>query len=203
VVTVVFLVLPLFVFGAVRFLRYADEPMPADVIVLFLGPESAQRQARALDLLHDAYADSLFIPAEHKVLSRAEAAAAKPLMTTATDRGNWLEQNGESRYPGHYEQTHMEILVTRDFMAEKGFRSAIFVSSPYHLRRIRLISGNVFGPEVAAIRFVPYLDLIATGHTPSVGKSIVWISSEYLKIGWYLAYSLAELFAPPEPGHDP
>ncbi|AJY71807.1 hypothetical protein RW64_20815 [Geobacter sulfurreducens] len=174
--------------AAPRFLRYADQPAPADVIVLFVGPGNAERRAKALALLRAGYADTLFIPAHRSIVSRAGAGDAERFMIRTTDGASWLERNRTRRFPTHYEQTHMEILIARDFMAERGLRSALFVSSPYHMRRIHLISGNVFSPDEVAIRFVSPLEDEERHPLAADGRGIKWVVSEYVKIAWFLAY---------------
>lgn len=185
---VVLLLLTLTAAAAPRFLRYVDQPAPADVIVLFVGPGNAERRAKALALLRAGYADTLFVPAHRSIVSRAGAGDAERFMIRTTDGVGWLERNRTTKFPTYYEQTHMEILIARDFMAERGFRSALFVSSPYHMRRIRLISGNVFNPDEVAIRFVSPLEDEERHPLAADGRGIKWVASEYVKIAWFLAY---------------
>jgi hypothetical protein len=47
-------------------------------------------------------------------------------------------------YPGFYEDTHIEIIEAQKVMSFYGLKSAIFVSSPYHMRRVNLIVSKVF-----------------------------------------------------------
>lgn len=184
------LLLALTAAAAPRFLRYADQPAPADVIVLFVGPGNAERRAKALALLRAGYADTLFIPAHRSIVSRAGATDAERFMIRTTDGVSWLERNRTKRFPTHYEQTHMEILIARDFMAQRGFRSALFVSSPYHMRRIRTIAASVIPGAETRIRQVPVLDS-CDEDTPWFlsPEDFAWVFSEYAKLGWFWLYS--------------
>ena len=42
----------------------------------------------------------------------------------------------------HFEDTHVEILRARSILQNMGLKSVNFVSSPYHMRRIKMISGT-------------------------------------------------------------
>ena len=76
-------------------------------------------------------------------------------------------------------------------MAEYGFKSALFVSSPYHMRRIKIITESVFnGDGQYILAFVPtsfeklpanLLDLCRYAY-----RSIM---QEYFKIAVFLVYS--------------
>jgi hypothetical protein len=58
-------------------------------------------------------------------------------------------------YPKYYEDTHIEILESRKMMDKAGFKSGIFVASPYHMRRIGIIAAKVFGNHGYQLTFVP------------------------------------------------
>jgi hypothetical protein len=60
------------------------------------------------------------------------------------------------------------------------------------MRRIRLISSNVFNPGDYTLHFVPSPGISIQERKPHMWQDIKWLLSEYLKIGWYLAYSLAD-----------
>lgn len=87
------------------------------------------------------------------------------------------------------EDTHQEALITRDLMERLGLRSAILVSSPYHMRRIRLISGKTFAENMVT-RYVP-----TRYETPNETFWLLnsydrrFVLTEYMKIGWFLLYS--------------
>ncbi len=103
----------------VAYLGYCDSPQKADLIVLFLGPEREDRKKEAFKLIEDGYAETVFVPA-----------------ATIEFRRNC--------YPDYYENTHIEIICVKKFMEKMGFKSAIMVSSSFHMRRIRMISTVVF-----------------------------------------------------------
>lgn len=52
-------------------------------------------------------------------------------------------------------RTYEEALVTKKVMEQKGFQSAIIITSPYHLRRTRLIFTRVFADKGIRLMFYP------------------------------------------------
>ena len=75
-------------------------------------------------------------------------------------------------------------------MEHYGLKSAIFVSSPDHMRRIKIITEKVFDKKDVQIAFVPVRS--ETRHhdlrdlTPS---DYTRMGKEYIKIVWFLMYS--------------
>ena len=53
------------------------------------------------------------------------------------------------------ERTHVEILQTLYLMKHIAAKRAIFVSSPYHMRRIAIMVGHVFPSGKYEIAFLP------------------------------------------------
>jgi uncharacterized SAM-binding protein YcdF (DUF218 family) len=87
------------------------------------------------------------------------------------------------------EATHEEAIIAGGMMEHLGISTAILVSSPHHMRRIKLIAERVFG-ERATVCYVP-----TRYETPDAGfwlfenykRKIVL--TEYAKIAWFLLYS--------------
>ncbi|MBP1747679.1 MAG: hypothetical protein H6Q52_218 [Deltaproteobacteria bacterium] len=174
----------LFVFAvlfirAPNYLVYSDKPQKADVVVLFLGSEYKERRAEAVRLIRDGYADYLLIPAYGK-------------MAQAQDFGRASRSSVPSRpshYPVVYEDTHIEVLEAKRLMDKEGLTSAIFVSSPYHMRRIRLIANRVFTGTGYRTIFVPTrfekpTESLWFLHQKNIRK----VASEYSKIAWFFLY---------------
>jgi uncharacterized SAM-binding protein YcdF (DUF218 family) len=94
-------------------------------------------------------------------------------------------------YRKYFEDTHIELLEAKRMMDEAHLHSAILVSSPYHMRRIRLIAGKVFGDGKQTFSCVP------TSYERSFDGG-GWLEkqrrdkfmSEYIKICWYLIYMI-------------
>jgi uncharacterized SAM-binding protein YcdF (DUF218 family) len=166
---------------APRFLAYADKPVQSDAVILFIGSDARNKEARRL--LEEGYGKYLIVPAFHQVLMRGNIA----LHPGASGNTNL---HGSKGYPGFYENTHIEMLHAKETMDAMGLKSAIMVSSPYHMRRIRMISKKVFGEQVR------YFSYVATRHVsnPTASKDADradWteVFREYLKICCFWLYS--------------
>lgn len=170
-----------------RFLLYSSEYKKADAIILLLGPDFKARQKEAYGLINEGMADYLIIPAYHKTYGIYDKGKGQYLLPDlrSPQSGN---HNGSST-PDFYEDTHVEIIEARTIMSGYGLKSAIFVSSPYHMRRIKLIAMKVFGPHKGDFYFVPtryekgpinYWEL----------SSADWkkVRREYGKILWFYIY---------------
>ena len=173
-----------------RWLRYGDPPAAADVVVLFVGPGFEDRLTEARRLVREGYASSLLIPAYRGSFRRSDDGRIVSVGGDFIEKFFPAVRVAMGTYPACYEETHVEALEARRLMDAHGFRSALFVSSPFHMRRIRMICGKVFQPERYTIRFVPAQPLNVL-HRPLLPDlaSIRWQTSECLKIAWFLLYS--------------
>ena len=171
--------------GAAAFLTCRELPVTADDVVLFVGPDNAERRKEARQLLEQGYADLLLIPALKSALVMADNKLVKaPFympMPSSVDRTN---------YPAYYENTHIEALKARQMMESLGLTSAILVSSPYHMKRISIIARQVFSHEKYRLTFRGSRH-VQPDHLPS---QFTWtrmqqVIGEYIKIGWFYGYS--------------
>lgn len=172
---------------APHYLVYTDNPLRSDVIILLLGPEYEAREKEVQGLLTDGYSNHLIIPAYGRILNGANSGAL-------ASQGPSIQKRltkAEKRNHGYrfYEDTHLEVLHAKAMMDKFGFKSANFVSSPYHMRRIKLIAGGVFdGGDYD-------LSCVATPYEKTHKNlwwfnkyDLKWVVGEYLKIAWFLIY---------------
>ncbi len=171
---------------APRYLTYADKPLRSDAIVLFVGPDKKSRQEDANRLMNEGYARYLFIPAYGRITEASSflssAASAK--------RANPKQIISGLKPRPYFENTHVEILEAKRMMEQYRLKSAIFVSSPDHMRRIKIITKRIFHEEPLRIVFVP----IRFEHTH---QDLLYLTlsdyrrmgKEYIKIIWFLMYS--------------
>ena len=172
-------------FYAPRFLAYSTSYAKVDAVVILLGPVYNDRERHARDLIKKGVAAFLIIPAYNKIYF-VDQGTLKPL-SGKTDKTNI---NGKSipaarRY---YEDTHMELIAAKKTMKMYGQKSAIFVSSPYHMRRIQLMVDKEFGRHFEAyFSPTPYdpVPLTVWELKASDWKKI-W--REYVKILWFVIY---------------
>ncbi|MEW6267124.1 MAG: hypothetical protein AB1641_28960 [Thermodesulfobacteriota bacterium] len=173
------------------YLAYQDEPFPCDTIMLVMGGDQSRRDQGAVDLAAAGFSRKIIVPAYNRVCS--------------TDMPNWPESvrfpyqkcrpanvNPTALYTNtsykNVENTHLEVLMARNMMKELGLKSAIFVSSPYHLRRIKIICDRVFEGGVR-LGYRPSRD--ENPHTWTWffhWDEIRWVLTESVKIIYFLYY---------------
>lgn len=177
-----------FILFAPGYLRYSSSYKKADAIVVLLGPDFKARQKEADDLIKQGMADYLIIPAYNKTYRMLDKGATQYLPAVFPERK--AIKNNINGLPFFYEDTHGEIIEAKKEMSRHGLKSAIFVSSPYHMRRIRIIAAKEFEMKDNNFYFVP------THYEPvsSVFWELSWanwkkVGREYGKILWFLVYS--------------
>jgi hypothetical protein len=158
------------------FLVYADKPVKSDAVVLFVGPALTAREKEAVRLLYEGYGRFLIIPAYKQVISHEKI--------TGPFSGKF------KAYPDFYERTHIEMLYAEKIMHAIGVRSAIMVSSPYHMKRISMIAGKVFGEQARLFLYVPTrYESNPTNLWNMDYHDWMFVMSEYIKICWFQLYS--------------
>lgn len=172
------------------YLQYADKPLKSDVVVLFVGDDWEARQKQAVKLIADAYASSLIIPAYNTLSGLNTDGLLVPI------DHNYLTGNSASllkmqlQCPAYYEDTHFEVLEAQRIMTKLGFRSAIFVSSPYHMRRIKIITMAVFKEKSTHVRFLPaVIEKKDDNVLELICRHFKGVSKELIKIAWFETYS--------------
>lgn len=169
-----------------RFLLYSTEYKKVDAIVILLGPDFKARQKEANELINQGMTDYLIIPAYHKAYK-----------IDNKDKGKYLQHylnlpefknNKVKSFPSFYEDTHIEIIEAQNVMSFFGLKSAIFVSSPYHMRRVNLIVSKVFGVN-DDFYFVPTKYEKAPANFWEL-SSLDWmkVRREYGKMIWFYIY---------------
>ena len=110
------------------------------------------------------------------------SSAAKPVNLTFHSRKRVL-------YKNYYEDTHVELLEGKRIMDEMGLRSVILVSSPYHMKRIKLIAERVFTGQEYSFTCVPTpLERpFAAGDWLNKTNGMLMLR-EYAKLTWFFLY---------------
>ena len=165
-----------------RYLTYADEPLRSDALILFVGPDNKARQEDANRLMSEGYARYLFIPAYGRIMEASSLSSA-----AGTKKANpKLIISGLKPKP-YFENTHVEVLEAKRMMEQYGLKSAIFVSSPDHMRRIKIIAERIYHEEPVRMVFVPIR--VEPGHEDRTLSDYRRMGKEYVKIIWFLMYS--------------
>jgi len=185
------LLLALGVFYAPSFLIIFEAPVKSDAVVLFLGGQKGIREKEAYLLVKEGYADYLIIPNYGQIRKRGPD--GKLAKIDAGLRPRSQNDPNQSNHPNKRnwfaEDTHIELIETKRIMDASGLHSALFVSSPYHMRRIKLIAEKVLG-DTQVLHYVP-TRYETYGEDLWLISSREWkhILTEYAKIAWFLVYS--------------
>ncbi|MFZ2418395.1 MAG: ElyC/SanA/YdcF family protein [Smithellaceae bacterium] len=191
-----------------RYLLYSDAPQRSDVIILFPDPELDAMRREARQLIENGYSRYLCIPTSFSLYhidqnEMSFTAVLNPAVTPGIgislqsfeddiiNMDYFFKIRKECGFPPYFENTHVEMLLAKKIMNAYGFKSAIFVSSPYHMRRIKMIAASVFD-STYAIKLIPSRFEKSFGnHLPSL-KDMGQVFTEYPKVVWFLCYDLWE-----------
>jgi uncharacterized SAM-binding protein YcdF (DUF218 family) len=176
---------------APTFLDSSDAPRKVDAVVLFVGPDQQTRLDEAISLLREGYARYLIISAYGEIRKVTDVGELEILSGDAKLRSDFLTIRKAAYYKKFYENTHVEALEAKRMMDELGLKSAMLVSSAYHMRRIRLIASRVFDTRNYSISCKPaqWQKEFTVADWLNNGKRKI-IVSEYLKMGWFLLYGV-------------
>ena len=186
-----------------RYLVYSDPPGKADIIIQLVGSDQEARRKEAWQLVREGFSDYLFTPTlyslyrvnqERTDLGGIWFTNIKPgikIPQPPTENASNIEKfntiRSEYRIPRFYEDTHAEILLAKMAMDACGFKSALFVSSPYHMKRIKIITDRVFDPSYD-IKLVPTrFENRYSASLPS-RQDVQHVFTEISKMIWFYCY---------------
>ena len=177
-------------FYAPHYLTYSDKPRSSDAVVLLVGPDFEARKKEANHLIGDGYADFLIIPAYGRISKATKDGTLKSVKKNRANRKNPARNERAAKSAQKiYENTHLEMLYAKAMIDEHGLKSAIFVSSPYHMRRIKIIAGRIFDQKDYELSFVPTRYEKPCNNPWWTNKyGFRRVMGEYIKIGWFLLY---------------
>ena len=179
------------VFRAPAFLVCERPLKKADCVIAMLGGDFGERKREAVSLIEKGVADVLLIPAWRQMVRYEDGgrreAGKKTVMAAGRPQVS-VELFG--RRIDLYENTHLELLLAREMMEKLDLKSAVVVSSPYHLRRLQLIAGQVFA-DGDGYKIGLKSTSLKSYHPLACWQSErcrKYVASEYLKIAWFLVY---------------
>ena len=176
------------ILSAPHYLLYSSPYKKADAIVVLLGPDFNARQKEAYDLISKGMADYFIIPAYNKTY-RVLNKGAIVYLTDNFPKLKTMEKNVDVP-PYFYEDTHWEVIEAKKEMSYYGLNSAIFVSSPYHMRRIKIIVAKVFDTKEREFYFIPtHYEQAPAGFWELSPADWKKVAREYGKILWFIVYS--------------
>lgn len=178
------------------YLTYTDVPLKSDVIILLAGANIEAKKKEAHRLINKGQATHLIIPSRKNFLHKDPNGI---LTDTTTDEMTKqvlslkLNNSNNDEYDKvrwRFERTHIEVMAAKEMMQARGFTSAIFMSHPYHMRRIKLIAARVFNEKDFRLYFVPARYEKFNKNKWWISKDDrQWVLSEYTKIAWFLLYT--------------
>lgn len=182
--------LSLSVFQAPSFLFISEAPVRADAVVLFVGGETGTREKEARQLLREGFADYLIIPATGQIKKRGPDGRLEAFnWKRPEDVSNQRTKELTNQKNWFVENTHIEVYEAKRLMDNLGLRSALFVSSPYHMRRIKVISGKVFQDQMTVSYMPTRYESLGKGFWLFNSYERKSVLTEYAKIAWFHAYS--------------
>lgn len=182
----------LFVWFGPGFLFRENIPRKADAVVLFVGPGNESRLDEAKRLIREGYARYLLVPSSGEVYGENEEGGLELISSPVPRKDLVLKVRLAATYGKHYENTHIEALEAKRMMDDLGLRSAMLVSSGYHMRRIGLIAGRVFDDRRYAVSCnqARWQAPFTAADWLDRGRRKI-MTSEYVKIAWFLLYGVA------------
>jgi hypothetical protein len=146
------------------------------------GQIQAFREKKAFTIIQEGFSANLILPNKGIVKSFIDGSAGKIY------RASTQPQFNENKYR-LYENTHLELIRAKRIMEILNLNSANIVSSPYHVKRIKLIASHVFDGERYEISCIA-AEYHAQGRNFWFlsAEEFYWVVTEYLKILWFKIY---------------
>lgn len=185
ILVLVVFVLAAGLFYAPGFLAYSTNYTKADAVILLLGPVFNARERHAQDLINKGMADYLIIPAYNKTYYVDQGKIR--LLPNKTDKNN-INGINKTVVPRYYEDTHLELIEAKKTMKMYGQKSAIFVSSPYHMRRIQLMVDKEFDHHYKSYFSPTPFDPAPLNVWELKVSDWKKVWREYVKILWFVIY---------------
>lgn len=196
------LILSLAIIQAPSFLFISEAPVKADAVVLFLGGAEGAREKEAEQLIREGFADYLIIPAYGQIKKRTpdgtlEAFTWKRPENVSHQETNQLTNQSNRSFTNRLtnqrnwftENTHIEVLEAKRLMEDLGLNSALFVSSPYHMRRIKLINSAVTLDNIIVNYVSTRYETLGEDFWLFDSRASKIVLTEYAKIAWFLLYT--------------
>ncbi|MTV48360.1 YdcF family protein [Heliobacillus mobilis] len=162
------------------FLVVAEEPKIADAIIVLSGDDGG-RTERAVELYRQGYAPYLILSGGriYQETTMAELMMQHALKLGVPKEAIVLENKSSS--------TYQNAVHSKEIMEKYKFKSAIVVSSNYHMRRTRVVFEQVFQGTGNVFAYVPSAD---QDYNPArwweKNRSIMVTITEYIKLIGYV-----------------
>ncbi len=152
----------MFFYYAGYFLVLDENPKKSDVIIV-LGGDQGSRIHKGVTLYKSGYAPYIIISGE---ITGADLLMASAVKSGVPKEFLILEQRAESTYEN--------ALFSKEIMEQYGFKTALVVSSDYHMRRARMIFEKVFDETKTTFTYCPVQE-------PNFSSSHWWVSERSIQ----------------------
>ena len=175
------------------FLVYSDRPEKVEVAALFNGNPYYYREAEAKKQADLSIRKKLIIPFKGIIINscslKKETQLTELKKLIRKECPGIIKKKDDPEKYKFYETTYIEILNTKIMMDYLNIKTAVIVSYPYHLRRIKIMLGSVFDNSQYKIillpsKFEPRKKIFWFLNR----DDIKWIFSEYIKICWFFLH---------------
>lgn len=170
-----------------RLLHFKKLPKRSvDCIIVLYGPAFDLRKNEANRLVKEGLASVVYYPLTNRFKDIVpHERAVKTHRLTNVKTSYWkLRKHADLKY---LENTHIELMVAKAFVQRNRLQRVMIVSSPYHMRRVKLIAERVFEPGIDIYFSSP--DTYTRGLAWLQNwQEVRWVFHETLKIGWFLFY---------------
>jgi uncharacterized SAM-binding protein YcdF (DUF218 family) len=202
---VLFIVLLIGFILSPRYLVSSGLPIKSDIIIQFPVPEMEEMRRESWQLVKEGYSEYLCIPTSLSLYQANQNGAflsgipfpdiepATKLHQLRSAKGisftNFKQIRTEYHFPHYYENTHVEMLLAKKVMDAYGFRKALFVSSPYHMKRIRIMAERVFDSTYDITMVPSRFEKKFETPLPSQ-QDMRHVFTELPKMAWFICYDL-------------
>lgn len=131
-------------FSAGRFLALTESPKQSDVIIVLSGGQG--RVEKAAELYKAGYAPYIILSNAKESTSKSGDMVQNAIALGIPKDVIYTENAAKS--------THQNAKYTLPIMKEYGFKSAIVVSSDFHMRRVKFLFGRVYKKSEIELTYV-------------------------------------------------
>jgi len=146
-----------FVFIAPYYLTCSDIPYKTDAVIILVGPGFKKRAKEADKLVKKGVVNYIFIPERFEAIGpfkeQGHIVVKSKVMIPSDSSSTRMREYWKSN-----QNTYRELLRAKEMIDRYGFKTAVIVSSPYHMRRVKIMCSKIFSEDQYSISCVgtPY-----------------------------------------------
>ena len=126
---------------APHYLTYMELPTKSEAIIVLVGNDDATKFRKAQTLLDAKLADQLIVPSRVKFKLYNNDILLYDANENIPSSVNCTRWHIFDLQP---EETHIEMLIAKEKMERENISSAMVISHPFHMRRVKIIASKVF-----------------------------------------------------------